>query len=111
MAPDRVRQWRAQEEDPNLDTEESRASGHKGGDNNQYDSIAQNEEGTGTNGGNSTASTEYASVISGARSSVDPKVSSVTYVTDGAKVEGGECHHGNNGSANSMGAKEVPGAK
>lgn len=76
-----------EQEDPNLDVEESRASGDKvgaspEGPRNRSDlSIAQNEEGTGSGGGNSITSTESASTISDAGSGVDFEGSSGTKVT------------------------------
>lgn len=67
-----------EEDDPNLDVEESWVSGDKDGASpegasNWSDSFrGQNEEGTGTNGGNGTASTEYAFAVSSGGSSVEP---------------------------------------
>lgn len=54
---------------------------------------------------------EYPSIISGARSGVNPKVSSSTTVTNGAKGEGGEYDPGNIGGADSRTAEKVPSAK
>lgn len=72
------------------------------------------EEGTGADGGNGTAGTEYGSVVSGAGSCVGTEVSGITNAADSADVEGGKCCHGNinavkHGSAEEFsGPKEVP---
>lgn len=62
-------------------------------------SLAQNNEGAGADGGNSTAGIEYAAVVSSAERNFDPKVSIGTQVINSAKVEGDDCCYSNTGSA------------
>lgn len=70
----------------------------EGVDNLSDSSVTLNEAGTSTDDESDTTGTEYA----GARSSVDPKVSSGTKAADGAKGEGSESCHGNSVAPNAM---------